>query len=273
VTHRDLTLLDADWNHWPENAPAAVIAERAARLGLDGLELGVYDPAVQLSTERLAEWQDVLQPHGLRVGALLLSCPPDRWPDGALGAADPTMLLDAVEACAATAVDLGLTVVGLWPGADDEDADRDVVAATLARVAAIAQRYGLRVALEPKPGDLIGDPHRALELIDSAGASDHVGVLLDTGHELAAGHDLIALVAQLGDRLLHVHVGDSDGDADADLPAGRLHSLAPFLSALAGVGYAGALTPDLYGCVSDGVTGSVAAVGESYRHLRQALQP
>lgn len=267
----DLTLLDADWNHWPEDAPPARIASRAAGLKLDGVELGVYDPSVQLAPARMREWQAVLEPHDMRVGALLLSLPPEHWPAGALTAPDPARLLDAVERCAMTALDLGLSVLGLWPGADAADGDTDVAAATLARIAGIARGHGLQIAVEPKPGDLVDDPHRALGLIAAADAADHVGVLLDTGHELAAGRDLVDLVELLGDRILHVHVGDSDGDADADLPAGRLHSLVPFVHALRRTGYAGALTPDLYGCVSNGVAGSVAAVTESYAHLREAL--
>lgn len=267
----DLTLLDADWNHWPEQASIETIARRAAALDLDGVEVGVYDPEVQLAAARLDRWTSTLDPLGLRIGAVLLSLPPDRWPEGGLGAADPTRLLDAVEASVTIARQIGLKVLGLWPGADPADADLTVAAATLARAAAVAGRAGLRIALEPKPNDMVGDPDQALELIDTAGVADDVGVLLDTGHELAGGRDPAVLAAGLGQRLLHVHAGDSDGDADADLPAGRLHSLAPFLTALDDIGYDGAVTPDLYGCVSDGVAGAVDAVTESYRHIRDGL--
>jgi sugar phosphate isomerase/epimerase len=267
----DLTLLDADWNHWPENAPAAVIAGRAGALGLDGVELGVYEPDVQLSPDRLDEWRSALEPQGLRIGAVLLSLPPERWPQGGLGAADPARLMEAIRASAATASSLGLDVLGLWPGADAAGTDRAVAAAALAQAATVVDRAGIRLAVEPKPGDLVGDPDQALELIDMAGVGDQVGVLLDTGHELAGGRDVAALARSLGRRLLHIHVGDSDGDADADLPAGRLHSLAPFLSVLVEIGYNGALTPDLYGCVSDGVEGAVSAVTESVGHVRAGL--
>lgn len=267
----DLTLLDADWNHWPEETPPEAVAEHLAALDLDGVELGVYDPEVQLGPDRLARWRAVLEPRGLRIGAVLLSLPPDRWPEGGLGATDPGRLLAAAEACAATASGLGLDVLGLWPGADGPDTDRRAAAATLARVAAVVGRAGVRVAVEPKPGDLVGDPDQAVELIDLAGVDGQVGVLLDTGHELAGGRDPAALARALGRRLLHIHAGDSDGDADADLPAGRLHSLAPFLSALNEIGYSGALSPDLYGCVTDGVAGATDAVIESYRHIRDGL--
>lgn len=264
-----ISLLDADWNHWPEQVDEREIANRIATLGLDGVELGVYDPAEELSTQRLDRWRRALDEHQLRIGAVLLSLPPERWPDGALCAADTTALLTAVEACGAIAAGLGLDRIGLWPGADAPGGDTAAVA-VLPQVADVAARYGLRIGIEPKPDTLWADPSATLELVDAADVRGVVGVLLDTGHELAGGRDPAALAEEIGDDLVHVHVGDSDGDADADLPAGRIHSLAPFLGALDAIGYDGAVSPDLYGCVLDGVAGAVDAVTESIAHVRAA---
>lgn len=261
------TMLDADWNHWPEEVSLATIAARTAALELDGVEVGVYDPAVELASQRMEQWRAVLGKHGLVIGAILLSLPAERWPGGALGAADPSALMDTVTSCCEVAAELGLDRLGVWPGADF-DGMEDAFVRTLREVAKVAADHGLRVALEPKPDTLVSDPVRALQLADDAGAIETVGVLLDTGHELAGGRDPAQLAAEVGEHLLHVHAGDSDGDADADLPAGRLHSLADFMVVLSRDSYDGAVTPDLYGCVADGVESAEDAVRESILHLR-----
>ena len=49
-------LLNADWNYWPEGHSAEAIWTSSAKLGFDGIELGVYDVADQLSESRVAEY-------------------------------------------------------------------------------------------------------------------------------------------------------------------------------------------------------------------------
>jgi len=75
----------------------------------------------------------------------------------------------------------------------------------------------------------------------------------------------------LGERLVHVHLGDSGGDADADLPPGAEHDFVPFLGGLAASGYAGALSFDLCGSVLAGTTTGAQASEHGLDHLRGAL--
>lgn len=263
-----IELLAPDWNHWPDGLTRPEIAEAVAQAGVAGLELGVYETGVELAAGRMDEWRRLGDRHGVPVRALLYSMPPERWPDGGLGSlSSRRRLLDEVDALLAVATDLGIDRVGLWPGADLPGADRDAIAAAVAELAPLAARHGLRIAIEPKPGTSIGEPADVVSIIDATGTAGTIGLLLDTGHEFAAGRDPAAMVAGLAEHLLHVHLGDSDGDPDADLPPGRLHPLDPFLAALDAAGYRSAMSPDVYGAVESGVVTGVQAVAETVERV------
>ena len=249
-------LTDADWNSWPGGLDDAQVLAQAAGLGLAGIELGVYDAAVQLAPDRLA----ALAAGPVPVTAVLLSLPAEDWPEGALGG-DVERLHGQVKACAQACRELGLPVLGVWPGADEVGAD---VLYGLQRCVATAGE--VRIALEYKPDTAVESAEQARELCDEV---EGLGVLLDTGHAFAAGEDPAAVVELLGDRLLHVHLGDAaPGGADDDLPCGRLHDFAPLLAALDRSGYAGTASFDLYGAVTTGGMSGLAAVTESIEHLR-----
>ena len=252
-------LADADWNSWPEGLDDAAVLEQAADLGLQGVELGVYDAAVELAPGRLDALQQVARRTGVPVTAVLLSLPAERWPDGALSG-DVDRLVAQVRACADACRTLGLDVLGLWPGADPPGAD---VLPGLRRCVHAAG--SVRLALEPKPGTAVASTDEALALCREV---DRLGVLLDTGHAFASGEDPAEAVHRLGDLLLHVHLGDAaPGGGDDDLPCGRLHDFAPLTAALERSGYAGSASFDLYGAVSAGLSAR-AAVLESRDHLR-----
>ncbi len=92
----------------------------------------------------------------------------------------------------------------------------------------------------------------AYELCDAIDAPN-VGVLLDTGHALWAAEDLPVVVHMLGDRLFHLHLGDTPGDIDRDLPPGWNHDFTSFVAALDEIGYRGAMSLDMYGSVLERV--------------------
>lgn len=260
-------LLAADWNHWPDGLEPAAIAQTAAGSGFDGLELGVYDTAVELADARLTEWRRLGEQYSVPVRMLLYSMPPERWPHGGLtNEPSRSRVYEQVEILLDTAARLGLDTIGLWPGADLPNADRGVFAETTSQLSVLARRAGLRIAIEPKPGTLVAS------VDDIPMVGDDIGVLLDTGHEHAAGRDPAAIVSALGDRLLHVHLGDSDGDPDADLPPGRLHPLDALLAALGSISYAGAMTPDAYGAVASGVLTGAEVLAETMRAIDSARE-
>lgn len=263
-----IELLAADWNHWPDGLSPAEIAVAAATAGVDGIELGVYDTGVELARDRLDLWSQLGAQHGVPVRMLLYSMPPERWPTGGLtSTGDRTRLVEQIEALLDIAATLGLETVGLWPGADLPGADRDAYVTRLSEIAELAHRAGMRVAVEPKPGTLTATAGDVCDASEQIARADSVGVLLDTGHEHAAGRDPVGIATAVGAHLLHVHLGDSDGDPDADLPPGRLHPLEPFLAALDTIGYGGAMSPDVYGAVASHTISGVDALKETVRQV------
>lgn len=263
-----MELLSADWNHWPDDLSRAEIVETAARLGVAGLELGVYDTQVELAPDRIAEWNRLGSPQGVGIRALLYSMPPERWPGGGLAA--PTSrqrFLEQMEEFLEIASNLGLRTVGLWPGADSAHADRRTFAGLLSELSTMASNRDAGIAIEPKPETMVATPKDVATLSGAIAKPEAVGLLLDTGHEFAAGRDPAVIVGSLEVQLLHVHLGDSDGDPDADLPPGRIHPLDDFFDALVTKGYQGAMSPDAYGAVEAGVVTSVEALEETVRCL------
>lgn len=252
-------LTDADWNSWPDGLTDAQLWDQAADLRLEGIELGVYDAAVELAPERIADLGSLVERTGIPVAGILLSLPPERWPDGALSG-DVDRLVVQVAACAAVCRELGLAVLGIWPGADPAGA---AVVDPLRRCVAAAG--GVRLALEPKPGTVVAGTDDALALCAEV---EGLGVLLDTGHAFAAGEDPAVAIDRLGDLLLHCHLGDAVTDgADDDLPCGRVHDFTAVVAALDASGFRGAASFDLYGAVVGGALTGAQAVRESRDHV------
>lgn len=261
-----MELLSADWNHWPDDLTRSEIVETAASLGVAGLELGVYDTNVELAPDRLQEWSELGSSHGIGIRALLYSMPPDRWPDGGLATSSSrTRFLEQMEGLLEIASKLGLAVVGLWPGADSVNADRRDFGRLLSELSVTASHRDIGLAIEPKPATLVAEPEDLEGLREIVAEPEHVGLLLDTGHEFAAGRDPRSIVDSLDVPLLHVHLGDSDGDPDADLPPGRIHQLDGFFEALLTRDYGGDMSPDAYGAVEAGVVTGAAALAETVR--------
>ena len=248
-------LTDADWNSWPDGLSDTETLDQIADLGLVGVELGVYDAAVELAPDRLA----ALAAGPVPVTALLLSLPADRWSDGALSG-DVDRLVEQVQACASVCRSLGLTVLGLWPGADPVGAD-----VVDGRRRCVEAAGDVRLALEYKPETAV---QTAAEAVALCRAVPGLGVLLDTGHAYAVQEDPGEVVALLGELLLHCHLGDAaPGGGDDDLPCGRLHDLGSFVRALDASGFAGTASFDLYGAVSSGAVSGREAVLESRDHV------
>lgn len=247
-------LTDSDWNSWPDGLTDAQLWAQTANLGLDGIELGVYDASVELAPARLAAL-----PGTVPVTDLLLSLPATRWPGGALSG-DIDRLLTQVRACSDVCRDLGLDVLGLWPGADPVGVD------VLDGVRRVVDAAGdIRIALEYKPDTAVATCDDVIAL---CAAVPGLGVLLDTGHAYANREDPALLVERLGGLLLHCHLGDAAaGGGDDDLPCGRLHDFGTFVAALDATGWSGTASFDLYGAVSSGLLTGGQAVRESRDHV------
>ncbi len=268
-----MRLVSADWNFWPDGFDRAKIWHASAGLGFAAMEVGVYRADDELSADATAAIGSLVRETGLGVDAVLFSMPPERWPDGGLGAAGPSARAVAeITEVARRSADIGAGVLGVWPGADAAGGAGDAWSRTcdaLTEVAAATSGLGLRLAVEYKPGQLVAGVEDAVRLVDAVGQG--MGVLVDTAHAFAAGEEVAGLPDRLGPRLVHVHLGDSSGDPDADLPPGAEHDFAPFLGGLSAAGYAGVLSFDLYGAVVGGATTGVEASRQGVLHIRDAL--
>lgn len=259
-------LLNADWNYWPEQRSPEHIWESSKAIGFDGIELGVYDPAEQLSPEQVETYQGLADRYSMPVGTVLYSMPPTRWPNGGMGA--PRYAPVAIEAAAETAgiasEAFGCSVLGIWPGADVLDRSTrpaEVWPTLVTSFRKLAERLsgvGMELAVEYKPHEMLGNVDAALRLCD---AVDHpaLGVLIDTGHALWVGEDLPIVLRQVGARLKHVHLGDTPGPVEADLPPGWHHDFTAFMAAIDEIGYGGGMSLDMYGAVDEGVMSSETA--------------
>ncbi|MGH8887686.1 MAG: sugar phosphate isomerase/epimerase family protein [Egibacteraceae bacterium] len=188
--------------------------------GVEGVEVGVYDVAEELSPQRTALRAPAAE-HELPVVAVLLSLPPRRWPGGAL-TRDPHAVAAQALGYARACADLGLSTLGLWPGADPAGAPWDRLVEGVAHVRNALEPAGVRLAVEYKPGTAVASAADAIRLSADVPGT---GVLLDTGHAYAAGEDPTKVVRQLGARLGHVHLGDAaKGNADDDLPETRIRT-------------------------------------------------
>jgi sugar phosphate isomerase/epimerase len=237
-----------------------------AAIGVEGVEVGVYDVASEVSPERVSGWDRLGAEHGLPVVALLLSLPVDRWPDGAL-TGEPGKIAVQARGLAAVCADQGLPIVGLWPGADPPGAPWDRLVEGLTIVRDAVAPAGVCVAVEYKPGTAVATAADALRL---AADVPGTGVLLDTGHAYAAGEDPAEAARRIGGLLWHVHLGDAaEGQADDDLPVGRIHDFGAFVRALDEIGFSGVAAFDLYGAVCSGRWTGAGAAGESLAHLRK----
>jgi sugar phosphate isomerase/epimerase len=259
-------LLNADWNYWPEGRAPEAIWASSADLGFDGIELGVYDPEVQLSADLVATYVRLASQHGLPVGTVLYSMPPNGWPHGGLGSQDhaPRAIVQAIATARIAADAFGCTVLGLWPGADVLDRNTDpaevwpTMVDSLSAIADGVAALGLDVAVEYKPLEMLGNADAALRLCEAVD-NPALGVLLDTGHALWVGEDMPIVLRLIGDRLRHVHLGDTPGPVEADLPPGWHHDFTSFMIAIDELGYRGAMSLDMYGAVDEGIVSSDAA--------------
>lgn len=271
-----MRICQADWNHWPDAPSPAESDPRCwtacARLGVDAIEVGVYDTAAELAPERETARDVLAGEHSVPVGALLLSLPAQHWPGGALSGDEPDRLVSQVDGCAAAAARRGITTLGVWPGADPAHASWPQCAHVLARCRDAAAVHGVRIAVEYKPATVVSDVDAARRM---AAEVPGTGVLVDTGHSWAAFEDPAEAVRALADDgvLWQVHLGDAHpGDADDDLPLGAVHSPGPLLAALREVGYTGTAAFDLYGATSSADWTGETALQASLAALRGAAR-
>ena len=255
-----ITWNNVDLTDLAPEVPAATVLDACEQLGFEGVQLGRGFPQ---GDELRAELRD----RNLRLAEVYAELPmsPDGPRDDAveIGLERLALLREAGGDVLVAACRLGGGREAWASRGDDPAAPRlseqgwSRLTNVLAILAAETRQAGRTFAFHPHAGTFVETPAEIRRL---AAATDpaRVAICLDAGHATVGGGDAIALVAELGPRIRHVHVKDVDPAVLADLRAGRLPDFAAsirarlftelgrgsldvdgFLDALEAIGYGG----------------------------------
>jgi sugar phosphate isomerase/epimerase len=111
----------------------------------------------------------------------------------------------------------------------------------------LAGQYGLKLALEPRPKELLNGTDSLLRLFDAV-PSENLGGLVDVSH-LQMGREVPELgIRKLADKVFGVHLSDNDGVTDWHwAPRSGKMNWPPIFEALQDIGYTGELSLDVSG--------------------------
>lgn len=118
-------------------------------------------------------------------------------------------------------------------------------------LARVAERAGVRLAMEIRPYEMVSNADGMCRLIEAV-RSPAVGVVFDTAHFLVQKELLPIAIEKLRSRIFLVHLADNDGASDYHWAPGR--GAVPWdgaLQALGKVGYAGFANIDVAGSYDD----------------------
>lgn len=221
--------------------PATVLGEMA-ELGIRATELGPpgYLPA---------DPKPLLDEYGLTLVGGFLAVPLHHATSAVVEAASVT----ARQLAACEAEVLVLAAATGLDGYDERpeltDAQWQALVANAARVADVAETFGLRTVLHPHVGTYVeAEPEVERFVADSA-----LPLCLDSGHLLIGGTDPVALAKRHAGRVGHVHLKDVRVELADRVRVGE-------------IGYSAAVAEGLYTPLGDGdvdVAGMVAALRDS----------
>jgi len=250
---------------YPERTPDAF--DVAARLGYDGIEVMVYADPVSQDAEVLTRLSDYHQVPILAVHAPSLLLTQRVW------GREPWEKLrrakDLAERVGARVVVVhppfrwqkAEYVRGFEKGLTDMNSETDVIVA-------VENMYPLRArGTEVVPYAPHWDPT----------ALDVPHVTLDLSHTAASGSDALAMAAELGGRLAHVHLADGTGAPAGPIPDEHLvpghggQPCAELLALLSGTGYQGVVVVEVKTNRAPTRAGRLADLAESLAFARQHL--
>ena len=215
--------LNLSWSNWGFGLePLAVSAARLARFGVRFIELhgNHYGPDLGY---RAPETLRVLEDHGIRVAGIcgMFSAEND------LSSNSPVSrqrAIDYLKRTVAFCAETGGGYVLVVPGAvgrpvayDDTEFDRSVD--SLQRVADVFTTHDVKAAIEPIRGDEVSFCHTIADAVAYIDAVDHPGVRHINGdvfHMQAGERHIGMAVLEAGERLVNLHVADSNREALGD---------------------------------------------------------
>jgi sugar phosphate isomerase/epimerase len=237
---------------------------RLREFGYEGIDLPADRPFAfpdDFDAAQRSALHDLLERHELRVANLATSTV------AALGAheylwapfepsfinPDPAarrLRIDFTRRCLDLAADLGAPTIQvatgfIFLGPAPEDMWRWFLDG-VRECASHAAEVGVRIAIELEPSFLIEFPEELLTAVREAG-SPWVGALLDVGHVVAVGSDILSAIRLLAPHLFYVHLEDLPGRKHYHTIPGRgTLNLRAIIETLRAVGYAGYLNVELY---------------------------
>lgn len=240
-----------------------------ARLGYDGAELAVRDPALLDA----AAVKPLLNGYGLAVPAIGTG---QAWGEEGLSLTDVSAAvrrraIERLQAHADLAAILrARVIIGLIRGklrGDIAEQQRAWAVAGLREVAAHAARRGVELVVEPinrYETNFLNTMAEALAFLDEV-AAPNVGLLFDTFHANIEEPSLHISLQAAGPRLQHVHVADSNRWAPG---SGHL-DFAAVVATLRALGYDGWLSAEILP-----LPGSAEqAAAQTIAHLRPLVRP
>ncbi len=117
-----------------------------------------------------------------------------------------------------------------------------------ARMAEVAERHGVTLALETEPNFVVGTTAELHRLIEDVG-SDRLAANLDLGHAFLCDPDPLEAIRSLAGRIAHGHVENMPAGEHRHLPPQSPEGamdLGAYLATLREVGFTGGLALDLY---------------------------
>jgi sugar phosphate isomerase/epimerase len=249
---------------YPERTPDAF--EIAARLGYDGVEVMVYTDLVSQDADALQGLRDYHQVPILSVHAPSLLLTQRVW------GRDPWEKLRRAKDLAER---VGAGVVVLHPPFRWQ---REYVRGFEKGLAAMAEETDVIFAVENMYPLRAGGG----EMVPYAPTWDPTAldcphVTLDLSHTAASGSDALAMAAELGGRLAHVHLADGTGSPAGPFPDEHLvpgrggQPCAELLSRLAMTGYPGAVVVEVKTTRAPSHEARVADLAESLAFARRHL--
>lgn len=232
-------------------------------LGYDSVELCLereeIDP-LGLTAEKAEEVLEAAQRSGLTIHSVSYHGDGQEW------AARAERQLAAVKVAPWFGVK---TIVVNTPPAS-ADVDAEAVVQDLYTVAEAAERAGVRVAVEPEPGLVVGTVADALRVVTEC-PSHSLAVNLDVGHAFLTEPDLPAAIASLRGLLAHTHFEDMPaGEHRHCIPGEGDLDLVDTILALWDAGFRGVLTLDLFGPFDDPLAVAQKALSATRKVLREA---
>ena len=239
--------------------------EHVAELGYTGIEIMADVPhawPAATGSAEIAAIQAALGKHGLaisNVNAFMMNAVQDFWHPSWIELDDRIRQkrIDHTAAALHLAAALGAPSITTEPGGPlEEGMERlwamETFVAGLKKVLPLAEDLGVDLLVEPEPGLLIENSHQFAELaaqIDSPA----FGLNFDVGHFYCVAEPLPETIAKMRAWTRHYHFEDIAGDRVHEhlVPGHGAIDFQAVLNAVAGTGYDGWLTVELYPYLDD----------------------